>query len=436
MARSPESIPHRTSPLTILGIATFLFVLIAGGFYFARRSGDDLHRYQNDFNVYYFASHEVIEGRDPYANSLGEWTPYLYLPLLAELLIPLSLMPLQSAAYSWFLIGAASLIGAAGMSATLTLEDANENSSSPVGKKGVLPHRSRKRRYILAALSIAVVSRFALDNFDYGQVNTLVAALAVAHVCLYKKHRKLTAAVALAVAASIKLTPLVLIVYYVSRRKITFIAGCVALFISITALSFAPFGTQATAAFQTFFHRTVKNEQGFNLADPGNQSLRGAIARLRGNEGESASAPSDPITLAISVAMLAGSALVALREKGSSSSIASLFCCIPLLSPLAWKGHFVVLIFPAAFLISEVASRPRTRLGYSMTAVLIAAFAVFNLTSPRIIGLAPSEWVDRHSLICAAAMLMYMATIWCALRPAQLEAGKSTLNESSHELHE
>ncbi len=403
MAGSQKSTRVRTSPLTVLSAGALLFLLIGGGFYFARRSGADLHRYENDFNVYYFASHEVLERRDPYQNSLGEWTPYLYMPLLAELIIPLALLPLPAAAYFWFLIGATSLIAAAWTSATLALKDANNNSGS--------------QRFIVAALAVAVVIRFALDNFDFGQVNTLVAALSVAHVFLYEKNRKLSSAVALVLAASIKLAPLILLVYHLAKRRVKFVAACVALFLAITALSLTPFGSRAPAAFQTFFHRTVKNEQGFDLAYSGNQSLRGAVARLRGDDEESARVPADPITLAISLAMLAGSALTAMRKPGSSTSIASLFCCIPLLTPLAWKGQFVVLIFPAALLISEIVSRRRTKLSYGLITVLIAVFALFNLTSPRIIGLAASEWVDRHSLIFSGAMLIYLASIWFAWRP-------------------
>src|SRR4030095_12947082 len=123
MDSEKKSTSVRHSPLTMLSAFALLFLFIAGGFYFARRSGADPHHYENDFNVYYFASHEVIEGRDPYQNSLGEWTPYLYLPLLAELIIPLALMPLPAAAYFWFLVSASSLIVAAWMSATLALKD-------------------------------------------------------------------------------------------------------------------------------------------------------------------------------------------------------------------------------------------------------------------------------------------------------------------------
>src|SRR5918999_785830 len=104
---------------------TFLFIALLGsGILFARNSGSDPQKYSNDFNVYYFASTEVIEGRDPYQNSLGSWTPYLYPPLLAELLIPLALVPLPVAAFFWYLIGAAAIAAAAWMSADMSVKTA------------------------------------------------------------------------------------------------------------------------------------------------------------------------------------------------------------------------------------------------------------------------------------------------------------------------
>ena len=99
-----------------------LFLILAvllGGIYFANRSGSNPHTYKNDFNVYYFSASEVLEGKTPYENSLGEWTPYLYPPLLAELLAPIALLPLPVAAYLWFLVNAFSLFAALRMSARL-----------------------------------------------------------------------------------------------------------------------------------------------------------------------------------------------------------------------------------------------------------------------------------------------------------------------------
>src|SRR2546426_10384184 len=104
-----------SSSFRFLFLALVICVL-ASGIFFARKSGTNPEVYSNDFNVYYHAAREVIAGRDPYQRSLGDWTPYIYLPLLAELMVPLALLPLPVASYLWFLISAASMVSAAWMS--------------------------------------------------------------------------------------------------------------------------------------------------------------------------------------------------------------------------------------------------------------------------------------------------------------------------------
>jgi alpha-1,2-mannosyltransferase len=378
-----------------------VLVVLVAGLYFASRSGADPAHYSNDFNVYYYASHEVIQGRDPYERSLGESTRYLYLPLLSELMIPLALLPLPAAAYIWFLINAASLIAAAWMSASLVDRTADRGVSSP--------------RVITVVLGLIVVVRFALDNFDYGQVNPMVAALAVAHIFLYERKRKLWSAAAFVLAVSIKLTPAILIVYHLARRRFKYAASCFALFGALTALSFAPFGSDSPSAVKTFVSRTIRNEQGFDLSYSGNQSLRGALARLRADADEAARLPSDALTIAVSLAMLALPVLATILTRNNMAVFASLFCCIALLSPLAWKAHFILFIFPAVFLVSEISSKWGRRRSYAATALLIAAFSLFNLTSPTVMGLSASEWVDSHSLVFAGGILVYAAALLYSL---------------------
>src|SRR5262249_26082833 len=160
-----------------------------------------------------------------YGRSLGEWTPYLYPPLLAELLVPLALLPLPLAAYAWFVISAASILGAAWLSALLATE------------RGVT---SIAWRVLLAACAVLVVLRFVLDNFNLGQVNPLIAGLAVAHVYLYARDRKTLSAIALCLAVSIKLTPALLLLYHVARLRLKFAAACIALIAAVTFASFLP----------------------------------------------------------------------------------------------------------------------------------------------------------------------------------------------------
>lgn len=411
---------ERLSTMERVVVFVLVVAALAGGVYFARKSGANPEAYSNDFNVYYHAARELLAGLDPYQNSLGEWTPYIYPPLLAELIVPLAFLPLPVAAYVWFLISAASIAAAAWMSASLADDERarlapNQRVSEPTFWRGPI-----------AACAAVLVFRFVLDNFNLGQVNAVVAALAVAHVYLHARGSKKLSAVMLVLAVSIKLTPALLLVYHLAKLRLKFAVACAALLVAVTALSFLPFGSQRVNAFQSFWSRTAKNEQGYDFAYSGNQSLRGVIARLNERSTESASAredesrrPADPATLLISIALLAFGVFGAVRARSELAAAAPFFCCLALLSPLSWKAHYVILILPGAYLLSLAAASTNARV--LIAATLGAAFVLFNLTSPRVIGLAAAEWADAHSLVFAGALLIFIA---CAAGSGTRKFGK------------
>jgi len=445
-----------------VAIALLVLLILASGFYFASRSGTDPQTYSNDFNVYYFASHEVIEGRNPYQNSMGEWTPYLYPPLLAELILPLALLPLPVAAYLWFLISAASVLVAVWMSVMLVDSGKDQCISlygrpsvaatlpdeSTRGCQGRLPVQGVEKKlseinYIevsIAIISLIVLARFILDNFELGQVNTVVMMLAIAHIYLHSKKRKLASSLALALAVSIKLTPALLIAYHLAKREWRFAVQCSAMIVLLLTLSFAPFGSNASAAFSEFINRTVRNEQGFDLAYAGNQSLRGALARRTDSTPEaepsqSERRPTDAIALTLSLLLLALALIAAALARDTLSAVAPIFCCMILLSPLAWKAHFVMLLLPVVSLVASgqwsVVSGQQSGVGkqksgvesresrvwrkYLIAGLLAALFCMFNLTSRRIIGLRVAEWADQHSLIFAGAVLIFFVSVTMTL---------------------
>ena len=170
-------------------------------------------------------------------------------------------------------------------------------------------------------------------------------------------------------------------------------------------------------------NRTVKNEQGFNLAYSGNQSLRAALARATGNATESFDQMDDPnvrqptnvLTITGALVLLALAIIAAVFAR-SESAAAPFFACYVLISPLSWKAHFVALIFPVAFLIGQIFSINNKRLRRAITVVLFVAFVVFTFTSHRLIGKPAAGWADSHSLICAGALLIFFATVAVIIR--------------------
>lgn len=412
--RTPPGGRAATTTVTRSCVAVLVFCILSSGIYFASKSGTNAEVYANDFNVYYHAAKEVLAGRDPYQNSLGEWTPYLYPPLLAELLVPLATLPLRFAAYLWFLISAASMFSAVLMSGWMSAREDEDAGAKSEPRRG----RLLSLQAAIAAGAVIVVLRFALDTFSLGQVNTVVAGLAVAHIYFYSRDKKAMSAIALVLAVSIKLTPALFLVYHIAKMRLKFAAACIAILAGVTALSFLPFEAHGIDAVRVFANRTLKNEQGYNLADSGNQSLRGAIARLAGrvsredSGGPESRSPVEAVTLLFAAVLIVCASFAAHRARSELAGAAPFFCCVVLLSPLSWKAHFVMLVFPAAYLLS-VLFQPKPRAGARRLALraIVLSLALFNLTSPHIIGMAAGEWADAHSLIALGALLIFVAAI-------------------------
>ena len=386
-----------------LGLAA---AILLSGFYFASRSGSNPNVYSNDFNVYYYAASEMIGGGDPYTRSLGDWTPYIYPPLLAELLVPLALLPLPVAAYLWFLINVASIVLVAWLSVGLM------TANGGVGELSRHPG-ARIWKEAIAAGAVLLVFRFVLDTFSLGQVNALVAALAVAHLYFYSRGQKTVSVVLLAIAISIKLIPALLLVYHLAKLRLKFVIACLGILIALTAVSLMPFGVRGPDVFQTFLRRTISNQQGYDFSYTGNQSIRGAIERFRlrieGSYGSDDSRSTiDWPTMVISIALLSLAAFVAGKAKNELSATAPFFCGFVLLSPLSWKAHYVVLIPAAARLLFEAGASKR---GTFATVSLLAGSILFNFTSPKVIGVAAAEWADEHSLVSVGALLWFIACV-------------------------
>jgi Glycosyltransferase family 87 len=421
-------------------VAIAIIAVLASGIYFARQSGANPRKYENDFNVFYFAASELCDGRDPYQESLHAWTPYLYPPVLAELMIPLALLPLPLAAYLWFLISLSATVIAARMSASLAVCQSNKGPATAPG----LPDRPpsiatkgfvifitdpAKQRSAIAWLVGIILLRFILDNYKLGQVNLIITALGVAHVYFYATNRRRWSVAMLALAAAIKLTPALLLAYHLARRRWHFAAVCAACSGLLMAASFLPFGARATDTFSLFFNRTVRNQQGFDLAYSGNQSLRGFVARLTdqtptGEHRQVSDTPSETgvrqpssaLTLGLAAILLTVAFIAAALARTEIAAAAPFFCCMVMLSPLSWKAHFVILILPVAFLIREALDASPGRRKRLLLAVLLAVFGLSNLTSKNLFGEGFAAWCDARSLVLAAAFIVYLAAVWQAAR--------------------
>jgi len=165
----------------------------------AARSGTTPERYGNDFTVFYAAARQVWLTGNPYEIPIRAATPYLYPPLFAQLLTPLAWLSLPVAAFLW----AVGNILAVGWLWRLV------QPVLPATPDQNLPH----------AGWWLVLGPVLLGNFLLGQVNLWIAAL-VTFALLADAQRQRAAAggLALAAAVSVKISPVLLIPYFVGRR--------------------------------------------------------------------------------------------------------------------------------------------------------------------------------------------------------------------------
>jgi alpha-1,2-mannosyltransferase len=308
-------------------------------------------------------------------------------------LVPLALLPLPIAAYVWFILNAVSILLALLAATRVSVESG-----------------SRSMQWAPALLGMAILARFILDNFEWGQINPLVVMLATCHVFLFVRQKKLAAALVLALAVSLKLTPAILLLYHLARKRVRFTLLCGVFIIGITSLSFAPFGNRAVESFHRFVERTIQNQHGFDLSYSGNQSLRGFLSRLCNEPLEAARLTWTPTSL-LGSAFLVLLCVAAARRTTDEASAASLFFCLWLIvSPLTWKAHYVGLLLPAVYLVRR-ALEPEAGMKAASWFVIGLVLVTFNLTSLRIIGQDGAYWVEQHSLILAGCVLVLVCVL-------------------------
>jgi hypothetical protein len=319
-------------------------------------------------------------------------------------MVPLALLPLPLAAYVWFLVSAAAWAASVAICAKLSAGDPLDSLATP---------GADQQRLFVAASGALVLARFTLDTFDMGQVNAIVVCLSVTHLYLFGRGKSTASALTLALASAFKLSPALLVLYHLSRGRIRFAAVCSALIAAVTIGSFAALGPRAKGSVELFYSRTIANQQGFDLSYSGNQSLRGALGRIMNESGAASESPSTPAALAATVILLLLSIFVSRSAESETRAVAPFFCCMVLISPLAWKNHYVMLLLPIAYLArimltpSEGISRGPAR-SISICALLLS-FVLFNLTSPKLIGLHAAEWADAHSLVTFGGLVVFAA---------------------------
>ena len=279
--------------------------------------------------------------------------------------LPFTYPPFAAIAFSVFgLVGyhfAAFLLVAIGFSAlTWTIYLVLRERSGARNLPTITP------RCLVTLTLVALIMEPISSTFLHGQINLLLMGL-VATDALGPKTR-LPRGVLAGIAAAIKLTPAVFLLYFVARRQWRVAATMIASFGVATLLSFL----LATRDSKDYCTVTVLDPARIgDLGYAGNQSIRGALHRLGLNHHLE-------VYLWFALSMV----VIALAYRGArrflaggnaAGALAVVAACQLLISPVSWSHHWVW-IAPMLLPFAVQVVRDKSRLKMVALALLTVVF--------------------------------------------------------------
>jgi alpha-1,2-mannosyltransferase len=261
-----------------------------------------------DLKVYRVGGAAWMHGVPLYTSKFPFWLPFTYPPVAAALFSVLRILPMAVAAA---LLTAAGLVGL-GYATTLAVP----------------------ARWVLLVLPCALVLEPVRTTLRFGQINLVLMAL-VAVDCLLPRTRY-PRGLLVGVAAAVKLTPAVFILFFLARRQRGPAATAALTFAGMTGLGVL----LAPADSIRYWHQTIFDPDRIGGAEfVTNQSLRGALTRLD---------LSELVWVVLSVGVLAIAWFGARRVQDPVTALLVTAAAGLVVSPVSWSHHWVWIV-PALF---------------------------------------------------------------------------------------
>jgi len=313
-------------------------------------------RFDHSADIYRVATlNQVAQAHGLCAHTGHFLPPYVYPPLLAILLEPLTLLPCGSAATLWLLLNAA--LWAA---ATLLLAD-------------VLARRWPGRR-LAATTLVTLISLGCLPAYYglfLGQVHLLMLAGFALTLWLVERDRPALAGAALVIIALIKLIPALLLVAYLLRGRWRLIGS--AALVGAGLLGVMLLGSSPAAVARSL---------------PAGAALLSSGLTTGGNEALVAILPPALHLIGLGLAALIGLLwLLALwRHRGGAQSddllaVGWTLCVMLLISPLVWS-FYLIWLAPTFIACAAALGPPRRRDARALGLWLVLAVMYICMVAP------------------------------------------------------
>lgn len=351
-----------------------------------------------DFLVYRSSVPVLLRGGDLYDGDLMDpklgsgGMPFTYTPFAAIVLTPTGLLGWHAMFVCWTSVNV-------GIIAVVVYRFS-----------GTAAEAMQPRQVVMLVLACATT--IVVQHLVYGQINLLLMALVLVDVLGPKRlfGRRRPIGVLIGIAAAIKLTPALFIVFFAVTgqwRRCAWSAGGL---VVATAFGFLLLPDMSVHFWtDTVFHLSDRVDlTGHAIASSGNNSLTGAIAGLM------PTLVPWTATVLVVAAVLGLAVARTLHRRGRwVEAIAAVGLIAPMLSPISWIHHWVW-ILPGAILVFQQLDRRAHRIAFAIVVLGLTvpgpSFADFiGSNAPDLLVFAPL-W--RESLlICALSIVTAMLTL-------------------------
>jgi len=304
----------------------------------------------SDLHIYYGAAQHVEAGRPLYEYVAANGGPFTYPPFAMVLLRPLTALPEGVLQVLWLVLSCAAVAAIA---------------ASVKGAFG-------GRQVAVAAVACGVlVSAPAQSDLRFGQVSFFVVLLALVDAVGLTPARY--RGVLVGVAAAVKLTPLLFVVYFLLAGRPRDAARAAAAFAACAVVGAVALPADSWAYWTGTVTRTSRVG---DLAWMGNQSLHGMLLRAGVEPGTL------PLIWAALVAVIAGTALWRARSlwrDGEPVRAAVLVGCATVVaSPVSWTHHQVWTVLAAMLLAATHGVARRVAGGVLLVVMTVSLGAVLG----------------------------------------------------------
>lgn len=353
-------------------------------------------RMQVDLMVYRFAAERLLAGLDLYSTGLtGNHTEllFIYPPFAAICATPLALLDSTTVQWLWLF----------GMVAALTYAVVRMLMSMGM--------RTGSALVSLTALLIGVIAWLEPLRLtaELGQINVVLLVLVVADLLTRSKW----SGVGIGLAAGLKLTPALFIVYLLVTRRFRAALVASATFAATVALGFA---VAPTDSITYWLHGRFDDVNRISHDPLANTSVTGLLLRLHGSPTVATLASVVIAAVAVLIAAMAyrrGEAVLALAIVGLASAAAS---------PFSWSHHwvwFAPLVVHLGYRGYVAGSRAAAASMWLMCAVLGGwiVFTAGDTPQAGILSLRPGGvWTEilpgAYVLVFAVTLLASAAWLW------------------------